>query len=163
MHASFAVAVKPVQLLQCAPLLHLGCLFFRNCAGHASLHVHASGVLRGKVMLQAVPCIVAAQVLDPAPGSKVLDMCAAPGGEDLSAQLNTSPGTRQYRKCIAVEYSTMRGIACRTTRTIHICWFESPWDLSNFRHSCRAWRRHLHCQRHSAHCAHVRCKSITLQ
>jgi hypothetical protein len=34
-------------------------------------------------MLQALPCIVAAQVLHPTPGSRVLDMCAAPGGESL--------------------------------------------------------------------------------
>jgi 16S rRNA C967 or C1407 C5-methylase (RsmB/RsmF family) len=47
----------------------------------AAAAVVFAGVLRGQVMLQALPCIVAAQVLDPAPGSQVLDMCAAPGGK----------------------------------------------------------------------------------
>eukprot|EP00775_Hariotina_reticulata_P008168 gene8168-8359_t len=40
-----------------------------------------NGVLSGQVMLQALPCIVAAQALSPEPGSRVLDMCAAPGGK----------------------------------------------------------------------------------
>lgn len=40
-----------------------------------------AGQLRGLVMLQNLPSIVAASVLDPPPGSRVLDMCAAPGGK----------------------------------------------------------------------------------
>ncbi|WIA10672.1 hypothetical protein OEZ85_010852 [Tetradesmus obliquus] len=53
-----------------------------------------NGVLRGQVMLQALPCIVAAQVLDPAPGSRVLDMCAAPGGKtSMLAQVMGNSGT----------------------------------------------------------------------
>ncbi|KAF6253304.1 S-adenosyl-L-methionine-dependent methyltransferase [Scenedesmus sp. NREL 46B-D3] len=53
-----------------------------------------NGVLRGQAMLQALPCIVAAQVLDPAAGSRVLDMCAAPGGKtSMLAQLMGNSGT----------------------------------------------------------------------
>lgn len=37
--------------------------------------------LEGKVMLQNLPSVVAALALDPAPGSRVIDMCAAPGGK----------------------------------------------------------------------------------
>ncbi|GIL82099.1 hypothetical protein Vretifemale_11036 [Volvox reticuliferus] len=40
-----------------------------------------NGLLRGEVMLQALPSIIAAQVLNPRPGTSVLDMCAAPGGK----------------------------------------------------------------------------------
>lgn len=32
-------------------------------------------------MLQTLPSVVAARVLNPLPGWKVLDMCAAPGGK----------------------------------------------------------------------------------
>ena len=38
--------------------------------------------LDGKVMLQNLPSIAAAMALSPPPGSRVLDMCAAPGGEN---------------------------------------------------------------------------------
>lgn len=50
--------------------------------------VCTAGVLRGLVIPQALPCIVAAHVLHPQPGSRVLDMCAAPGGKTtMIAQL----------------------------------------------------------------------------
>jgi hypothetical protein len=39
-----------------------------------------AGVLPGQVMLQNLPSVVAGVVLSPPPGSRVLDMCAAPGG-----------------------------------------------------------------------------------
>lgn len=38
-------------------------------------------MLPGEVLLQSLPCVVAAQALDPQPGSRVLDMCAAPGAK----------------------------------------------------------------------------------
>jgi hypothetical protein len=41
-----------------------------------------AGSLKGRVMLQNLPSIVAAQVLNPQPGSRVLDMCA--GAQDSS-------------------------------------------------------------------------------
>ncbi|KAG1673418.1 hypothetical protein FOA52_002183 [Chlamydomonas sp. UWO 241] len=44
--------------------------------------------LEGKVMLQNLPSVCAAVALSPPPGSRVLDMCAAPGGKTtLLAQL----------------------------------------------------------------------------
>lgn len=43
--------------------------------------VCCAGVLPGEVLLQSLPCVVAAQALNPQPGSRVLDMCAAPGGK----------------------------------------------------------------------------------
>ncbi len=38
-------------------------------------------LLRGTVMLQNLPSIVAAHALAPPPGARVLDMCASPGGK----------------------------------------------------------------------------------
>lgn len=43
--------------------------------------VLCSGVLVGEIMLQSLASFTAALVLSPAPGSSVLDMCAAPGGK----------------------------------------------------------------------------------
>ena len=44
-------------------------------------------------MLQALPSIVAALALDPSPGSRVLDMCSAPGGKTTAlAQLMGDQG-----------------------------------------------------------------------
>ena len=39
------------------------------------------GLLPGLGMLQNLPSAVVAHVLNPAPGSRVLDMCASPGGD----------------------------------------------------------------------------------
>ncbi|KAJ7563859.1 hypothetical protein O6H91_03G128600 [Diphasiastrum complanatum] len=39
------------------------------------------GLLEGKIFLQNLPSIVTARVLDPHPGERILDMCAAPGGK----------------------------------------------------------------------------------
>jgi hypothetical protein len=48
-------------------------------AGHSI--VPSAGVLPGQVLLQSLPCVVAAAAVDAQPGSRVLDMCAAPGGK----------------------------------------------------------------------------------
>eukprot|EP00889_Picochlorum_renovo_P006089 jgi/Picre1/33119/NNA_008445.t1 len=37
--------------------------------------------MKGDIMVQNLPSVVAAATLDPTPGSRVLDMCAAPGGK----------------------------------------------------------------------------------
>ena len=37
----------------------------------------------GEAMLQNLPSILAVHHLDPRPGERVLDMCAAPGGKSL--------------------------------------------------------------------------------
>lgn len=50
--------------------------------------------MRGEIMLQALPSVVAAAAVDPQPGMRVLDMCAAPGGKvTLLAQLMGGQGT----------------------------------------------------------------------
>ena len=41
-------------------------------------------VLDGSFMLQNLPSLAAAAAVDPSPGSKVLDMCAAPGGKTMA-------------------------------------------------------------------------------
>lgn len=56
-----------------------GILQLRWCC--CDLSICATGVLPGEVLLQSLPCIVAAHALDPQPGSRLLDMCAAPGGK----------------------------------------------------------------------------------
>jgi 16S rRNA C967 or C1407 C5-methylase (RsmB/RsmF family) len=49
--------------------------------------MHA-GHLRGSFMLQNLPSVAAALALAPTPGSRVIDLCAAPGGKStLLAQL----------------------------------------------------------------------------
>ncbi|GIL88736.1 hypothetical protein Vretifemale_16585 [Volvox reticuliferus] len=51
------------------------------------------GLPSGWVMLQNLPSVVAALALNPAPGSRVLDMCAAPGGKTtLMAQIMGDKG-----------------------------------------------------------------------
>ena len=37
--------------------------------------------MKGDIMVQNLPSVIAAATLDPTPGSRVLDMCAAPGGK----------------------------------------------------------------------------------
>ncbi|CAM8989121.1 unnamed protein product [Rhodiola kirilowii] len=48
-----------------------------------SLH----GVLEGDIFLQNLPSIISAHALDPQPGERVMDMCAAPGGKTTAIAL----------------------------------------------------------------------------
>ena len=58
-----------------------------------SLPSLGNGMLKGKMMLQNLPSLVAAITLGPKPGSKVLDMCAAPGGKTTAlAQIMENRG-----------------------------------------------------------------------
>lgn len=53
----------------------------------------AAGHLRGSFMLQNLPSIAAALALAPAPGARVIDMCAAPGGKStMLAQIMDNEG-----------------------------------------------------------------------
>lgn len=42
------------------------------------------GVLKGEIFLQNLPSIIATMALDPKPGERILDMCAAPGGKSTA-------------------------------------------------------------------------------
>ncbi|EFJ40115.1 hypothetical protein VOLCADRAFT_100142 [Volvox carteri f. nagariensis] len=70
------------------------------------------GILRGEMMLQALPSIVAAMVLSPPPGSTVLDMCAAPGGKTtLLAQIMGGQGKVVAIDCTAAKVSEIKSLA----------------------------------------------------
>ena len=62
----------------------------RSLNGSDCVCAWGTGVLPGEVVLQNLPSVVAAHVLNPPPGSTVLDMCAAPGGKTaaLAALMN---------------------------------------------------------------------------
>ncbi|GIL68932.1 hypothetical protein Vafri_22182 [Volvox africanus] len=71
-----------------------------------------NGLLRGEVMLQALPSIVAAQVLNPRPGTAVLDMCAAPGGKTtLLATLMSDQGRLVALDRTATKVAEIRSLA----------------------------------------------------
>lgn len=66
-------------------------------------------VFPGECMLQNLPSLTAAVVLDPTPGSRVLDMCAAPGGKTTAmAQIMGDSGEiialdRSHNKVAGIE------------------------------------------------------------
>jgi 16S rRNA C967 or C1407 C5-methylase (RsmB/RsmF family) len=66
-------------------------------------------ILPGECMLQNLPSLTAAVVLDPKPGSRVLDMCAAPGGKTSAlAQIMNNTGEiialdRSHNKVAGIE------------------------------------------------------------
>ncbi|GIL60725.1 hypothetical protein Vafri_15256 [Volvox africanus] len=81
------------------------------------------GLPPGWVMLQNLPSVVAALVLNPAPGSRVLDMCAAPGGKStLLAQIMGDEGEivafdRTHAKVSEiVSLAGELGVTCITAR-----------------------------------------------
>ncbi|GLI66565.1 hypothetical protein VaNZ11_010453 [Volvox africanus] len=81
------------------------------------------GLPPGWVMLQNLPSVVAALVLSPAPGSRVLDMCAAPGGKaTLMAQIMGDKGEivafdRTHAKVSEiVSLAGELGVTCITAR-----------------------------------------------
>lgn len=76
-------------------------------------------VLKGEVMLQNLPSMAAAVVLGPTPGSRVLDMCAAPGGKTTAmAQMMGDKGEvialdRSHTKARHIaELAEQLGITC---------------------------------------------------
>lgn len=43
-----------------------------------------NGIMKGEIMMQSLPSVIAVATLDPRPGSRVLDMCASPGGKTMA-------------------------------------------------------------------------------
>lgn len=43
-----------------------------------------NGIMKGEMMMQSLPSLLAAATLNPTPGSRVLDMCASPGGKTMA-------------------------------------------------------------------------------
>lgn len=69
-----------------------------------------NGILEGKIFLQNISSMVAAISLSPAPGSRVLDMCAAPGGKTTHiAELMGNNG-----EIVAIDRSKARAEELRT-------------------------------------------------
>lgn len=77
------------------------------------------GIMEGELMLQNLPSLLAAVVLDPTPGSRVLDMCAAPGGKTTAmAQIMKDQGEiialdRSHSKVLGIlSLAQELGITC---------------------------------------------------
>jgi 16S rRNA C967 or C1407 C5-methylase (RsmB/RsmF family) len=76
-------------------------------------------IFPGDIMLQNLPSLTAAVVLDPKPGARVLDMCAAPGGKTTAmAQIMKNTGEiialdRSHNKVAGIERLAEEfGITC---------------------------------------------------
>jgi methyltransferase NSUN6 len=71
--------------------------------------VALGNILSGECMLQNLPSLTSALVLNPKPGSRVLDMCAAPGGKTTAmAQMMNNTGEiialdRSHNKVAGIE------------------------------------------------------------
>ena len=81
--------------------------------------VAIGGILKGEIMLQNLPSLTAAVVLGPTPGSRVLDMCAAPGGKTTAlAQIMDDKGEvialdRSHSKAASIKnLAEELGITC---------------------------------------------------
>lgn len=85
-------------------------------------------VLKGQAMLQNLPSLVAALAVDPKPGSRVLDMCAAPGGKTtVMAALMQNQGEiialdRSHTKATNIEaMAEEMGATCITAYRADAC------------------------------------------
>ena len=89
-HASTVASLAPPLAAQphnCSTLMYL------PNTGPPPAPPAAAGILPGDFMLQNLCSLVAAHVLGAQPGSRVLDMCAAPGGKTTAiAQLMGNQG-----------------------------------------------------------------------
>lgn len=72
-HGSIWIDTVNMHRYVCSHQVQTVPLVFRVCG--------LTGILSGSISLQNLPSIVAAMALDPKPGWRVLDMCAAPGGK----------------------------------------------------------------------------------
>ncbi|KAJ4981396.1 hypothetical protein NE237_032233 [Protea cynaroides] len=79
-------------------------------------------VLEGEIFLQNLPSIITAHALDPQPGERVLDMCAAPGGKTTAiAILMKDEGEvvavdRSHNKVMNIQkLAAELGLTCITT------------------------------------------------
>ena len=59
----------------------------------------------GEIYLQNLPSILAVDLLNPQPGERILDMCAAPGGKTLHIATRLS-----FRLCIAVQRTRLNSV-----------------------------------------------------
>ena len=83
---------------------------------------------RGCLMLQNLPSVCAARALSPLPGSRVLDMCASPGGKtSLLAALMRNTGELVALDVNAVKLQRLRslcaemGVACLSSHISDAC------------------------------------------
>jgi hypothetical protein len=97
----------------------------------------AAGVLPGQVMLQNLPSVVAGVVLSPPPGSRVLDMCAAPGGGQPTATPVLTHSTRGSTAAhvLPVPVKRLGGAAASSSIQWVYCmaalwlWWEVGWGV----------------------------------
>lgn len=79
-------------------------------------------LLEGEIFLQNLPSIITAHALDPQPGERILDMCAAPGGKTTAiAGLMKDKGEvvavdRSHNKVLGIQkLAAEMGLSCITT------------------------------------------------
>lgn len=79
-------------------------------------------LLEGEIFLQNLPSIITAHALDPQPGERILDMCAAPGGKTTAiASLMKDKGEvvavdRSHNKVLGIQkLAAEMGLSCITT------------------------------------------------
>lgn len=92
-----------------------------SCNGTFKLNLRRpelrKGILQGDAMLQNLPSVVTAHVLNPQPGWSVLDMCASPGGKTTSiAELMQDQG-----QVIALDRTHKKVFNDHKTSVLHHC------------------------------------------